>query len=143
MPFKYRGVWCSPDDFEMNRDSVCRFLDTLANAGINHAFMHVKNGNGEVFWPCEFKPEITEETVGDFDLPQVLQEEAQSARNKTPRLVHQLLRRPQRPGLQAASPMGHAQRRRRHNRHRGFARRKILRKPGCVPRNARATPING
>lgn len=77
LDFEVKGVWCGPADCGTDRESVCRFLDRLKETGINAIFMHLKGGDGKLYWPSPAFPEAVAAGYRDFDLPAVLLEECE------------------------------------------------------------------
>lgn len=70
--FDLRGVWGGTGSCGTTRDSVCRYLDELADLGVNAVFMGVKEGDGAICWPSERFPSAVKEPYRTFDLPEIL-----------------------------------------------------------------------
>lgn len=75
LDFELKGVWCGPADCGKTREDVCAFLDRLQGLGLNAIFMHVKGGDGLLYWPSPGFPKCIAPGYDQFDLPAVLVEE--------------------------------------------------------------------
>lgn len=70
--FARRGIWCGSSEFGRTRESVQERVDLLFEAGFNLLLVHVKGGDGFIYWPSERFAEIVAPGYEAFDLPQVL-----------------------------------------------------------------------
>lgn len=68
-----KGVWGNPAPSRKDRDGVARYLDRLQEVGINAVFMHLKGGDGLLYWPSKLFPQSVAEEYGDY--PALLLEE--------------------------------------------------------------------
>lgn len=75
--FEVRGVWGGPAQCGKSRESVAKYLDKLKDHGFNAVFMHLKGGDGLLYWPSPRFPDSVAPGYADFDLPAVLQEECE------------------------------------------------------------------
>lgn len=75
MKKEIRGVWAHPTPEMLNRDAVARYADKLAANGINALFMHLKGGDGLLYWPSERWRSCVAPGHDQFDFPQALLEE--------------------------------------------------------------------
>lgn len=73
--FELAGVWCGPADCGTTRQEIADFLDRLKNAGFNAIFMHLKGGDGLLYWPSQTFPQCIAPGYGEIDLPAMLLEE--------------------------------------------------------------------
>ncbi|MCC6442224.1 MAG: hypothetical protein IT210_02080 [Armatimonadetes bacterium] len=73
--FAARGVWCGVGGMGWTRESVAAYVDKIQRAGINALFVHLKGGNGLLYWPSALFPEAVASGYNDFDLPAALLEE--------------------------------------------------------------------
>jgi uncharacterized lipoprotein YddW (UPF0748 family) len=63
------GVWCDGSEAGSTPFEVEQFVNRLCEYGFNAVFPNFKRGDGIVYWPCEFCPELTFPLYQDFDLP--------------------------------------------------------------------------
>ncbi|MBX7134760.1 MAG: hypothetical protein K1X67_18995 [Fimbriimonadaceae bacterium] len=68
MPFETRAVWAHPSDLDPSREGVRTFVEKLERAGINAVFMHLKGGDGLLYWPSPGFPEAVAPAHREFDL---------------------------------------------------------------------------
>ncbi len=78
MALRIRGVWGGAVEAGATRESVCRYLDGLAQTGFNAVFLNVKQGDGSLCWPSRRFPQAVRPEYRDFDLPAVLIEEGRN-----------------------------------------------------------------
>lgn len=69
------GVWGSPSESGKDRDSIRRYLDKFVETGINALFMHLKGGDGYVYWPSERFRDCIAPGFENIDYPATLLEE--------------------------------------------------------------------
>lgn len=67
--FDRRGIWCGSSDFGRTRQSVQERVDLLFEAGFNTLLVHVKGGDGVIYWPSEKFESIVAPGYEAFDLP--------------------------------------------------------------------------
>ena len=70
--FATRGIWCGSSEFGRSVAEVQERVDLLFEAGFNLLLVHVKGGDGFIYWPSEQFAEIVAPGYENFDLPQVL-----------------------------------------------------------------------
>lgn len=68
MALKIRAVWAHPSDLEPTRTGVRTFVEKLDRAGIDAVFMHLKGGDGLLYWPSEAFPQAVAPHCREFDL---------------------------------------------------------------------------
>lgn len=73
--FQVRGVWGGPAMCGQTRAQVGAYLDNLKAHGFNAVFMHLKGGDGLLYWPSPRFPQCVAPGYENFDLPAVLLEE--------------------------------------------------------------------
>ncbi|MEM2786283.1 MAG: family 10 glycosylhydrolase [Candidatus Nitrosotenuis sp.] len=64
-----RGVWCDASEAGKTSVEVDKFVNRLDAYGFNAVFPSFKRGDGFVYWPCQFCPELSFPGYEDFDLP--------------------------------------------------------------------------
>ena len=68
MSLAIRAVWAHPSDLVPSREGVRAFVDQLERAHVNAVFMHLKGGDGRVYWPSRLFPEAVAPGIETFDL---------------------------------------------------------------------------
>lgn len=72
--FRARAAWCSSAEAGRTRESVEEYVDRLYRAGINTLLVHLKGGDGLLYWPSRLFPEAVAPGYEEFDLPAALLE---------------------------------------------------------------------
>jgi len=67
MSLAVRAVWAHPPDLNPSRKGVIAFAEKLDRSGINAVFMHLKGGDGRLYWPSPGFPEAVAPECRDFD----------------------------------------------------------------------------
>lgn len=67
MSLPIRAVWAHPNDAGMTRKSVDAFVGKLATHNVNAAFMHLKGGDGRLYWPSPAFPQAVAPGCDAFD----------------------------------------------------------------------------
>lgn len=67
MSLAIRALWCHPSDAGMTRASVRAFVQKMAEHGVNAAFMHLKGGDGRLYWPSTGFPQAIAPGCDTFD----------------------------------------------------------------------------
>lgn len=63
------GIWGNPSESGFTRESIAKYADQLAQAGISDLFMHLKGGDGLLYWPSrQFHGSIAPQCQS-FDYP--------------------------------------------------------------------------
>lgn len=70
--FKVKAVWCGSLEAGRTRDSVAEYVDRMHRAGINTIAVHLKGGDGLLYWPSRLHPEAVAPGYQEFDLPAAL-----------------------------------------------------------------------
>lgn len=78
MSLAIRAVWAHPSDLEPTRQGVRAFVERLDRAGINAVFMHLKGGDGRLYWPSPAFPQAVAPECREFDLAAELLEACRS-----------------------------------------------------------------
>lgn len=69
---KVKGVWCGSSEAGRTEAEVEAYIERMHQAGINAIFVHLKGGDGLLYWPSEKFPEAVAPGYQDFDLPKFL-----------------------------------------------------------------------
>ena len=69
-----RGIWCGTSDFGRTKESVQERVDMLFEAGFNLLLVHVKGGEGYIYWPSEKFADVVAPGYEEFDFPAVILE---------------------------------------------------------------------
>ncbi len=72
---KTRGVWCGSHEAGKDQRSVANYVERMHAAGFNAIFVHLKGGDGRLYWPSKTKPEAVAPGYESFDLPAALLQE--------------------------------------------------------------------
>ncbi len=67
--FAARAVWCGSHEAGMTRQSVEAYVDRMHRANIDTIVVHLKGGDGLLYWPSERFPEAIAPGYEAFDLP--------------------------------------------------------------------------
>ncbi len=67
-----RGIWCGSSEFGLTAASVQERVDLLHEAGFNLLLVHVKGGDGFIYWPSERFASVVAPGYEAFDLPAIL-----------------------------------------------------------------------
>lgn len=67
--FKTKGIWCGSLEAGKSREEVEAYVDLMHRAGFNLLLVHLKGGDGLVYWPSERFPEAIAAGYECFDLP--------------------------------------------------------------------------
>jgi len=67
-----RGIWCGSTEAGTTQASVDAYVDRMHKAGFNLLLVHLKGGDGRIFWPSEDFADIVAPGYHDFDLPAAL-----------------------------------------------------------------------
>lgn len=73
--FRIRGVWCGSIEAGKSQREVSAFIHRIYEAGFNAVFMHLKGGDGLLYWPSTSFPQAIASGYDSFDLPAVALEE--------------------------------------------------------------------
>lgn len=68
MSLAFRAVWAHPSDLESSRKGVVAFVEKLERSGVTAVFMHLKGGDGRLYWPSPGFPEAVATECRRFDL---------------------------------------------------------------------------
>ncbi|MDQ2986325.1 MAG: family 10 glycosylhydrolase [Armatimonadota bacterium] len=69
---KYLAMWSGSAECGMSDSEVDTFVDRSYNAGINTLLVHLKGGDGTVYWKSDIVPQATHPGYDVFDLPAAL-----------------------------------------------------------------------
>lgn len=69
MGFATRGIWCGSTEAGFTGDSVDRYVGRMADAGFNLLLVHLKGGDGRIYWPSDQFSGCVAPGYEDFDLP--------------------------------------------------------------------------
>lgn len=72
MKKELRGAWAHPTPEMLSHDAIARYTDKLADHGLNALFMHLKGGDGLLYWPSDGFPECVAPGHKEFDFPAAL-----------------------------------------------------------------------
>src|SRR5687768_230046 len=72
MRFKKRGIWCGSAEAGKTEQEVADYVGRMADAGFNLILIHLKGGDGRVYWPSEILPQTIAPGYEDYDLPAAL-----------------------------------------------------------------------
>ncbi|MFN8140135.1 MAG: family 10 glycosylhydrolase [Fimbriimonadales bacterium] len=72
MSLKVRGVWCGSHEAGFSQQSVDLYVGRMHDAGFNAIFVHLKGGDGKLYWPSPGFPDAVAEGYEAFDLPAAL-----------------------------------------------------------------------
>lgn len=78
MSLSLRGVWCGSHEAGLTQESVAAYVDRICSAGFNAIFVHLKGGDGRLYWPSTTRPEAIAPGYESFDLPAALLKECRS-----------------------------------------------------------------
>ena len=70
--FSKRGIWCGSLEAGKSQAEVDAYVARMHNAGFNLLLVHLKGGDGLVYWPSDRFPEAIAPGYEAFDLPQAL-----------------------------------------------------------------------
>lgn len=73
---KTRGLWCGASDCGTTPREVADFVSRVCDAGFNLLLPELKGGHGLLRYPSKKFPQLVEKPYDEFDLPNVLLEEA-------------------------------------------------------------------
>jgi hypothetical protein len=65
-------MWSGSAECGMSDSEVDRYVDKLYETGINTLFVHLKGGDGMVYWKSDILPQCTQQGYEAFDLPAAL-----------------------------------------------------------------------
>src|SRR5688500_2823303 len=69
---KYRAMWSGSAECGMSHSEVDSYVDRLYSAGINTLLVHLKGGDGTVYWKSDLFPQAIHPGYDLFDLPAAL-----------------------------------------------------------------------
>ncbi len=72
MALETRGIWCGSSEAGKDRASIQAYVDRMHRAGFNAIFVHLKGGDGSLYWPSRAFPEAIAPGYEEFDLPSEL-----------------------------------------------------------------------
>ncbi|HWA83352.1 MAG TPA: putative glycoside hydrolase [Fimbriimonadaceae bacterium] len=70
--FAKRGIWCGSSEAGKTQESVAEYVDRMHRAGFNLLLVHLKGGNGRIWWPSERFKDLVQPGYEEFDLPAAL-----------------------------------------------------------------------
>lgn len=70
--FATKGIWCGSTEAGKTRDSVDRYVGRMAEAGFNLLLVHLKGGDGKIYWPSSAFNQCVADGYDKFDLPEAL-----------------------------------------------------------------------
>src|SRR5450755_2762590 len=70
--FAKRGIWCGSNEAGTTQSSVDAYVDRMYRAGFNLLLVHLKGGDGLIYWPSEKFSMVVAPGHQEFDLPQAL-----------------------------------------------------------------------
>ena len=73
--FKHKAIWCGVSEAGKTQEAVAEYVERMHRAGINAILVHLKGGDGRVYWPSKILPQATAEGYKDFDAPAALLKE--------------------------------------------------------------------
>lgn len=73
-----RGIWCGATEAGTTPESVEAYVDRMHRAGFNLLLVHLKGGDGRIYWPSERFREIVAPGYEEFDLPAALSQASQA-----------------------------------------------------------------
>lgn len=73
--FATSGIWCGSVEAGRTKEEVSAFIGRIKDAGFNAVFMHLKGGDGLLYWPSDAFPQATAPGYESFDLPAIALEE--------------------------------------------------------------------
>lgn len=72
MALKHKAVWSGSREAGLSDDSVSEFIERMHECGINAVFVHLKGGDGLLYWPSKRFPDAVAPGCDEFDLPAAL-----------------------------------------------------------------------
>jgi uncharacterized lipoprotein YddW (UPF0748 family) len=76
--FATRGIWCGSVEAGRTKEEVSAFIGRIHDAGFNALFMHLKGGDGLLYWPSDAFPRAIAPGYESFDLPDSRSKSAES-----------------------------------------------------------------
>lgn len=70
--FAKRGIWCGSSEAGKTQAEVDAYVDRMHKAGFNLILVHLKGGDGRIWWPSEKFADIVKPGYQEFDLPAAL-----------------------------------------------------------------------
>jgi hypothetical protein len=70
--FAKRGIWCGASEAGRTQASVDAYVDRMHGAGFNLLLVHLKGGDGLIYWPSETFADFVAPGYQEFDLPAAL-----------------------------------------------------------------------
>ncbi len=67
-----RGIWCGSSEAGKTQAEVDAYVDRMHRAGFNLLLVHLKGGDGKIYWPSEKFAPIVADGYQEFDLPAAL-----------------------------------------------------------------------
>src|SRR5688572_24401282 len=67
-----RGIWCGSSEAGRTQEEVAEYVDRMHQAGFNLLLVHLKGGDGRIYWRSERFASIVAPGYDDFDLPAAL-----------------------------------------------------------------------
>ncbi|HVT10840.1 MAG TPA: putative glycoside hydrolase [Fimbriimonadaceae bacterium] len=70
--FTKRGIWCGSSEAGKTQESVAEYVERMHQAGFNLLLVHLKGGDGRVWWPSKRFKDLIQPGYEEFDLPAAL-----------------------------------------------------------------------